>query len=167
MRGLYRNDMKRIYHQFPHKPELERKYNFRADLPYIVKTIARINDQFGTFITDSPDLKGRPVQAKRSISIEITDRSVNFYPLNEETIESVLKDVTNEGTIDFKVTLKYSFLDDKFERVPFKGDSFLVRTQLDSGILTMNVHHIDGMGRTESGRIADTIVDQIIKNAPK
>jgi hypothetical protein len=31
----------------------------------------------------------------------------------------------------------------------------------------LNVHHIDGMGRTESGRIADTIVDEIIKNAPK
>ncbi len=159
--------MKRIYHQFPPKPELERKYNFRADLPYIVRTIAAINGQFGTFITDSPDLKGRPVQAKRSISIDITDRSVNFNPLNEDTIESVLKDVKTEGTIDFRVTLKYSFLDDKFDRVPFKGDSFLVRTRLESGILTMNVHHIDGLGRTESGRIADTIVDEIIKNAPK
>ena len=159
--------MKRIYHQFPLQPELERKYNFRADLPYIVRTIAAINGQFGTFVTDSPDLKGRPVQAKRSITIEITDRTVNFLPLNEDTIESVLKDVKTEGTIDFRVTLKYSFLDDKFDRVPFKGDSFLVRIRLDTGILTMNVHHIDGMGRTDSGRIADTIVDQIIKNAPK
>jgi len=167
MRGLYRNNMKRIYHHFPPKPELERKYNFREALPYIVRTIAAINGQFGTFITDSPDLKGRPVQAKRSISIEITDRSVNFFPLNKDTVGSVLTDVKNEGTIDFKVTLKYSFLDDKFDRVPFKGDSFLVRTRLETGILTMNVHHIDGMGRTECGRIADTIVDEIIKNAPK
>ncbi len=159
--------MKRIYHQFPQKPELERKYNFRADLPYIVRTIAGMNGQFGNFITDSPDLKGRPIQAKRSINIEITDRSVNFYPLNDETVDSVLGDVKNEGTIDFKVILKYSFLDGNFERVPFKGDSFLVRTRLDSGVLTMNVHHIDGMGRTESGRIADTIIDEIIKNAPR
>ncbi len=159
--------MKRIYHQFPQKPELERKYNFRADLPYIVRTIAAINGQFGTFITDSPDLKGRPVQAKRSINVEVTDNSVNFYPLNDSTVESVLKDVKNEGTVDFRVTLKYSFLDNKFDRVPFKGDSFLVRARLDGGILTMNVHHIDGMGRTECGRIADTIVDEIIKNAPK
>lgn len=159
--------MKRTYHQFPQKPELERKYNFKADLHYIVRTIAGIDGQFGEFITDSPDLKGRPIQAKRSMNIEITDRSVNFYPLNDDTVESILGDVKNEGTIDFKVTLKYSFLDDKFDRVPFKGDSFLVRTRLDSGILTMNVHHIDGMGRTECGRIADTIVDEIIKNAPK
>lgn len=126
-----------------------------------------MNGKFGEFITDSPDLKGRPIQAKRSMNIEITDRSVNFYPLNDDTVESILGDVKNEGTIDFKVTLKYSFLDDKFNRVPLKGDSFLVRTRLDSGILTMNVHHIDGMGRTECGRIADTIVDEIIKNAPK
>ncbi len=167
MPGLYRNNMKRIYHQFPHKPELERKYNFQSDLPFIVRSMAGMNGQFGTFITDSPDMKLRPVQAKRSISIEITDRTVNFSSLNKDTIESVLRDVTNEGTIDFRVTLKYSFLDDKFDRVPFKGDSFLVRTSLDSGILKMNVHHIDGMGRTESGRIADTIVNEIIKNAPK
>lgn len=159
--------MRRTFHQFPHKPELERKYNFKSDLPYIVRTMAGMDGQFGTFITDSPDLKGRPIQAKRSIGIEITDKSVNFYPLNDSTIESVLKDVTNEGTVDFKVTLKYSFLDDKFDRVPFKGDSFLVRTRLDSGILTLNVHHIDGMGRTDCGRIADTIVDEIIKTASK
>ncbi len=159
--------MRRIYHQFPQKPELERKYNFRADLSYIVRTVAGMNGQFGNFITDSPDLKGRPIQAKRSINIEITDRSVNFYPLNNETVDSVIGDVKNEGTIDFKVTLKYSFLDGNFDRVPFKGDSFLVRTKLDSGVLTMNVHHIDGMGRTESGRIADTIIDEIIKNAPR
>jgi hypothetical protein len=159
--------MKRTYHQFPQKPELERKYNFKLDLHYIVRTIAGMNGQFGEFITDSPDLKGRPIHAKRSIHIEITDRSVNFYPLNDDTVESILSDVKNEGTIDFKVTLKYSFLDDKFDRVPFKGDSFLVRTRLDSGILMLNVHRIDGMGRTESGRIADTIVDEIMKNAPK
>jgi hypothetical protein len=159
--------MKRTYHQFPWKPELERKYNFKAGLPYIVRTIAGMNGQFGTFITDSPDLKGRPIQAKRSINIEITDRSVDFYPLNNDTVESVLLDVKNEGTVDFKVILNYSFLDNNFDRVPFKGDSFLVRTHLDSGILTMNVHHIDGMGRTECGRIADTIIDEIIKNAPK
>ncbi len=159
--------MKRTYHQFPPKPELERKYNFKADLPYIVRTIAGMDGQFGTFITDSPDMKGRPIHAKRSINIEVTDKSVNFYPLNNDTVESVLADVNSEGTVDFRVILKYSFLDDKFDRVPFKGDSFLVRARLDSGILTMNVHRIDGMGRTESGRIADTIVDEIIKNVPK
>ncbi|MCX9012623.1 MAG: hypothetical protein OIN66_16080 [Candidatus Methanoperedens sp.] len=158
--------MKRTYHEFPQKPEFERKYNFRADLPYIVKTLAGMDGKFGTFITDSPDLKGRPIKAKRSINIDITDRSVNFSPLNDDTLGSVLGEVKAEGTIDFRVTLKYSFLDEKFDRVPFKGDSYIVRAQLENGILTMKVHHIDGMGRTDCERIADTIVDEIKRNSP-
>ncbi len=158
--------MKRTYHEFPQKPEFERKYNFRADLPYIVKTLAEMDNQFGTFITDSPDLKGRTIKAKRSINVEITDRSVNFYPLNKDSLADVLQDVKNEGTIDFRIALKYSFLDEKFDRVPFKGDSYLVRTQLENGVLTMRIHHIEGMGRTECAKIADTIVDEIKRRAP-
>ncbi len=158
--------MKRTYHEFPQKPEFERKYNFRADLPYIVRTLAEMDNQFGTFITDSPDLKGRTIKAKRSINVEITDKSVNFYPLNKDSLQDVLKDVKAEGTIDFRIALKYSFLDEKFDRVPFKGDSYLVRTQLEGGVLTMKIHHIEGMGRTECARIADTIVDEIKRHAP-
>ena len=158
--------MKRTYHEFPQKPEFERKYNFRADLPYIVRTLAEMDNQFGTFVTDSPDLKGRTIKAKRSINVEITDKSVNFYPLNKDSLQDVLKDVKAEGTIDFRIALKYSFLDEKFDRVPFKGDSYLVRTQLENGVLTMRIHHIEGMGRTECAKIADTIVDEIKRHAP-
>ncbi len=158
--------MKRMYHQFPKEPEFERKYNFRADLPYIVKVMAGMDGQFGNFITDGPDRKATPIKAKRSISIEITDKSIDFYPLNKNTLNSVLKDITEEGIIDFKVNLKYSFLDEKFERIPFKGDSFLVRADLENGILTMKLHRIEGMGRTECERVADTIVEEITRNAP-
>ncbi len=158
--------MRRTYHRFPQKPELERKYNFKEDLPYIVKTIAGMDGQSGAFITDSPDMRIRPIRAKRSISIEIANRSVHFYPLNKYTLEHVLGDIDTEGTIDFRLNLKYSFLDENYDRVPFKGDSYLVRAQLENCILTMQVHHIEGMGRTECGRIADTIVDEIIRNAP-
>jgi hypothetical protein len=158
--------MKRTYHEFPQKPEFERKYNFRADLPYIVRTLAEMDNQFGTFITDSPDLKGRTIKAKRSINVDITDRSVNFYQLNKDSLADVLQDIKNEGTIDFRISLKYSFLDEKFDRVPFKGDSYLVRTQLENGVLTMKIHHIEGMGRTECAKIADTIVDEIKRHAP-
>ncbi len=158
--------MKRMYHQFPKEPEFQRKYNFQADLPYIVKILAGMDGQFGTFVTDGPDRKATPIQAKRSINIEITDKSIDFYPLNKNNLGSVLKDVSTEGIIDFRVNLKYSFLDEKFDRVAFKGDSYLVRTELENGVLTMKVHHIDGMGRTDSERIADTIVDEITRNAP-
>jgi hypothetical protein len=125
-----------------------------------------MDNQFGTFVTDSPDLKGRTIKAKRSINVEITDRSVNFYPLNKDSLQDVLKDVKTEGTVDFRIALKYSFLDEKFDRVPFKGDSYLVRTQLENGVLTMRIHHIEGMGRTECAKIADTIVDEIKRHAP-
>ncbi|MDP2766035.1 MAG: hypothetical protein Q8O41_01070 [Candidatus Methanoperedens sp.] len=158
--------MRRIYHQFPKEPEFERKYNFRADFPYLVKIMAGMDGQFGNFITDGPDRKATPIKAKRSIGIEITDKSIDFIPLNKNTLDSVLKDVTGEGIIDFRVNLNYSFLDEKFDRIPFKGDSFLVRTDLENGVLTMKVHHIDGMGRTDCERIADTIVDEIVRNAP-
>ncbi len=159
--------MKRMYHQFPKEPDFERKYNFKADLPYIVKVMAGMDGQFGTFITDGPDRKATPVKAKRSINVEITDKSIDFYPLNKHTLNSVLRDITEEGVIDFKVNLRYSFLDEKFERVPFKGDSFLVRADLENGILTMKLHHIEGLGRTECEKVADTIVEEITRNAPK
>ncbi len=158
--------MKRMYHQFPKESEFERKYNFKADLPYIVKTMAGMDGQFGNFITDGPDRKATPIQAKRSINIEITDKNIDFYPLNKNNLGSVLKDVSAEGIIDFRVNLKYSFLDQKYDRIPFKGDTYLVRIDLENGILTMKVHHIDGMGRTACERIADTIVEEIVRNAP-
>lgn len=157
--------MKRTYHRFPQKPEFVQKYNFKADLPYIVKVMAGMDGQFGTFITDTPDLKGRPITAKRTINIEITDKRTDFIPLDKYSLDSVLADVDNEGTIDFRIILKYSFLDKKYDRVPFKGDSFLVRTSFENGVLSMMVHHIEGMGRTECARIADTVVEEIRRNA--
>ena len=159
--------MRRIYHHFPSTPEFEQKYNFKADLPYIVRTMAEMDGKFGTFITDSPDLKGKPIKAKRDIKVEITDRSVEFYPLNKNNVDSVLGgDIKQEGTVDFRVSLKYSFLDSKYDRIPFKGDSFIVRANFENSILTIKVNRIDGMGRTDASRIAETIVDEIVKNAP-
>jgi hypothetical protein len=159
--------MKRIYHHFPQTPEFEKKYNFKADLPYFVRTMAEMDGKFGEFITDSPDLKGKTIKAKRDIKVEITDNSVEFYPLNKDNVDSVLgRDIKQEGTVDFRVSLKYSFLDSKYDRIPFKGDSFIVRAKLEKGILTIKVNHIDGLGRTDAARIAETIVDEIVRNAP-
>ncbi len=158
--------MKRIYHHFPLKPDFEQQYHFHADLPYIVRTMAEMDGKFGTFVTNSPDLKGKSIKAKRDIKVDITDKSVEFYPLNKDTVDSVLGDIKQEGTIDFRVALKYSFLDAKYDRIPFKGDSFIVRANLENSILTIKVQHMDGMGRTESSRIAETIIDEIMRNAP-
>ena len=158
--------MKHTYHQFPQKPDFEQKFKFAADLPYIVRVMAGMDGQSGTFITDAPDLKGRTIKAKRAIKIDIVDKSTDFYSLNKDNVGAILHGLDSEGTVDFRVNLRYTYLDIKYDRVPFKGDSYLVRTNLQNGVLTMKVHHIDGMGRTESGRIADTIVEEIKRNAP-
>jgi hypothetical protein len=157
--------MRRTYHLFPQNPEFERKFRFEADLPFLVRTMAGLDGQFGTFVTDGPDRKATPIQAKRSIGVEITDKSVDFVPLNKHTIDSVLRDVTPEGEIDFKLNLRYSVLDAKYNRVAFKGDTYLVRTNLDNGVLTMKIHLTDGQARTDPERIADTIVEEIKRKA--
>jgi hypothetical protein len=157
--------MRRTFHLYPHDPEFERKFRFEEYLPFLVRIMSGMNGQSGEFITDGPDRKATPIKAKRSIEIEITDRSVDFLPLNKNTLDSVLKDITPEGTIDFRVILRYSVLDSNYNRIGFKGDTYLVRTNLDKGVLTMNIHLTDGLGRTDCERIADTIVEEIKRNA--
>ncbi len=157
--------MRRTYHLFPQKPEFERKFRFESDLPFLVSTMAGLDGQFGTFITDGPDRKATPIQAKRSIEVEIAQKSVDFVPLNKNTLDSVLGDISSEGIIDFRINLKYSVLDANYNRVAFKGDTYLVRTNLDKGVLTMNINLMDGLGRTDCERIADTIVEEIKRKA--
>jgi hypothetical protein len=157
--------MRRTYHLFPQNPEFESKFKFEADLPFLVRTIAGLDGQFGTFITDGPDRKATPIEAKRSIEVEIAEKSVDFVPLNKNTLDSVLRDVSPVGTIDFKINLRYSVLDANYNRVAFKGDTYLVRTNLDKGVLTMNINLIDGLARTDCKRIADTIVEEIKRKA--
>jgi hypothetical protein len=157
--------MKRMYHLYPRDPEFERKFRFAEKLPFLVRIMAGLNGQSGEFITDGPDRKAIPIKAKRSIAVEITDRSVDFVPLDKNTLDKVLRDVTPEGTIDFKVILQYSVLDSNYNRVAFKGDTYMVRTDLDNGVLTMKIHLTDGLGRTDCERIADTIVEEIKRNA--
>lgn len=154
--------MRRAYHLFPQKTEFERKYRFDADLPFLVTIMASLDGQFGMFVTNSPDRKATPIQAKRSIEVEIADKGIDFVPLNKDTLDSELRDITTEGTIDFKISLKYSVLDSNYNRVAFKGDTYLVRTKLEKGVLTMNIHLIDGQARTDCERIADTI-EEVIK----
>lgn len=158
---------KRVYHYFPQQVDFEQKYNYRGDLPYLVRTLAGMDEKFGMFITDSADSKGKPIKAKRKIGVEIADKKVDFVPLNSKTLDSIMGDIESSGILDFRVTLKYSYLDEKYDRVPFKGDVYLVRSDLSNGILKLSVHHIDGLGRTECSRIADTIVDELQRNAAR
>lgn len=158
---MIHEDMRRTYHLFPQKTEFERKYRFEADLPFLVSIMATLDGQFGMFVTDGPDRKATPIKAKRSIEVEIAEKSIDFVPLSKNTPESKLSDITPEGIIDFKINLKYSVLDSSYNRVAFKGDTYLLRTNLENGVLTMNIQLIDGQARTDCERIADTIVEVI------
>ncbi len=82
-------------------------------------------------------------------------------------MDAILPDIEAEGTIDFRIKLSYAALDHKYTRVPIKGDSYLVRTSLENGVLKMLINNTEGMGRTDCERIADTIVEEIKRHAPQ
>jgi len=73
----------------------------------------------------------------------------------------VLDSLEKEGIIDFRVNLRYSYLDGKYNRVPFKGDVYLVRSIIENELLVLQIIHMDGPMRTECGRLADTIIDEL------
>ncbi|MBN2489166.1 MAG: hypothetical protein JXA98_09065 [Methanosarcinaceae archaeon] len=153
---------KRIYHRFPHREvEFEQKYRYTSDLPFFVKVMANMDGKFGMFVTESVTQKGHRIQAKREISVDIVTNGVDFAPLNYENVDSILDTIEPEGIIDFRVSLKYSYLDGKYNRVPFRGDTYLVRAVLEGDILALQVNNLEGPGRTECGRVADTIIDEI------
>ena len=153
---------KRIYHRFPHREvEFEQKYRYISDLPFLVKVMANMNGKFGMFVTESVTQIGHRIQAKREISVDIVTNGVDFAPLCYENLDSILDTIEPEGIIDFRVSLKYSYLDEKYNRVPFRGDTYLVRAILEGDILALQISILEGSGRTECGRVADTIFDEI------
>lgn len=149
---------KRIYRKFPYAIEFEQRYQYHSNLSYLVKIMAEMNGKFGMFPVSVND---NVIQAKREISVEIIGNGVDFEPLNNNTLPSIINTITTEGIVDFKINLIYSFLNEKYNRVPFKGDTFLVRASLEKSILLLQIHRINGFGRTEISRLADTIVEEI------
>ena len=91
----------------------------------------------------------------------IVENNLDFAHLTLDNVEGHLDGIESDGTLDFKVSLKYSYLDGKYNRVPFAGDDYLVRAHLDGDLLTLKVHLDAGQGRTECGRVADTIVEEL------
>ena len=153
---------KRIYHSFPHREiQFEQKYRYYSDLSFIVKVMANLDGKFGMFVTESIAKKGHRMQAKREIGVEIMTNGVDFAPLNYENVDEIIDTIEPEGIIDFRITLKYSYLDGKYNRVPFKGDIYLVRIIFEGDISTIQIKQIDGPCRTECGRVADTIVEEL------
>jgi hypothetical protein len=123
--------------------------------------MANMDGKFGMFVTESVTKRGHRIQAKREISVEIVYNGIDFSPLNYDSVEDVLDTLETEGIVDFRIHLRYSYLDGKYNRVPFRGDIYLVRAILEHELLVLQINHIDGPKRTECGRVADTIIDEL------
>ncbi|MEZ5334968.1 MAG: hypothetical protein R2741_06915 [Methanolobus sp.] len=123
--------------------------------------MANMDGKFGMFVTESVTQRGHRIQAKREISVEVVTNGVDFSPLSYDTVEGVLETLEPEGIMDFRIHLRYSYLDGKYNRVPFRGDIYLARAIVESELLVLQINHIDGPKRTECGRVADTIIDEL------
>ena len=157
---------KRKYHQFPlHNIDFTQKYSFWADLPYLVKTFTGMNNKSGSFKLIGN--KGETLDTKRNIAIDIAQANVDFVPLTNQNLENIMLNISQNGTIDFRFRILYSHLDKNYAKIATRGDTFLVRSELTDGILTLKVHLDEGPGHTTCNEIADTIVDEIDRSNKK
>ena len=157
---------KRKYHNFPlHDVDFTQKYSFWADLPYLVETFAGMNNKSGSFKLIGNE--GKTLDIKRNIAIDITESNVDFVQLTNQNRKNIMLKIDQNGTIDFRFRILYSHLNKKYNRIATRGDTFLVRSELADGILTLKVHMADGPGHTTCNEIADTIVDEIDRNNKK
>ncbi len=153
---------KRIYYRFPERDvHFEQKYRYYEDLPYLVRTMAGLDGRHEMFTTESPDRRGHTVKAKREIAAYIVENNLDFARLSPASVDAVLVGIESGGTLDFKISLKYSRLDEKYKMIAFAGDDYLVRMNLDGDLLTLTVHLGSGPGRTEYRQVAGTIVDAL------
>lgn len=149
-----------LYHRFPNRPpDFEQRYRYRSDLAHLLRVMASLNKKFGLFEVELP--RGGLGKAKREFSIGIAERGIDFSPLLREKAESIAESLKGDGIIDFKLDLKYSYLASGYLGMPFKGDTFLLRANLQGDVLTLIVNHIDGPGKTSSAEVANTIVEEI------
>jgi hypothetical protein len=157
---------KRKYHHFPlHNVDFSQKYSFWADLPYLVKTFAGMNNKSGSFKLIGN--KGETLNTKRNIAVDIAEANVDFASLTNQSLENIMLNINQNGTLDFRFRILYSHLDKNYLKVATRGDTFLVRSELTDGILTLKVHLEDGPGHTTCKEIANTIVDEIDRGNKK
>ncbi len=153
---------KRIYYHFPQGDvSFEQKYRYYEDLPYLVRTMAGLDGRREMFTTESSDRRGHTVKAKREINVYIVENNLDFAHLSPASVDTVLGGIESGGMLDFKISLKYSRLDEKYKMVAFTGDDYLVRMHLDGDLLTLVVHPGSGPGRTECRQVASGIVEAL------
>ncbi|MCD1295121.1 hypothetical protein CUJ83_08935 [Methanocella sp. CWC-04] len=156
--------MSRVYYHFPREIDFERHYGFNADMRYLMKVMASIHGGSGSmeFETVAPNVNVhvRTVKARRDVVVEVTEKKIDFIPLTQENLTRVLPTLEQDGTVDYRVTVRYSYYDENFQKMTLKSDVFLVRTILGDD-LTIQVKLVDGHGRTLPEEIANTIETQL------
>jgi hypothetical protein len=108
--------------------------------------------------TAGPNVKRNPdqVKARRDLTIDITDKRLDFLPLNAVNTDNVLPTIPEKGTIDFRVTVGYTYMDKNYDKMSLVDDVFLVRATLN-GDLMLQIASVHGQGRTVAEEVADTI----------
>lgn len=156
--------MDRVYYHFPQEVDFERRYGFNGDMSFIIKVMASMHGKSGhmEFDTEGPNVKRNvdKVKAKRDLVVDITDRKLDFIPLTPQNVSTVLSNLPERGTVDFRITVRYTYFDKNFDKMSLVNDIFLVRTTLN-GDLTLQVVNTHGQGRTLPEEIANTIETQM------
>ena len=156
--------MDRVYYEFPRRVDFERQYGFKGDMKYLTKVMSSIHGKSGAmeFNTQGPNVKMNvdSVNARREVMVEVVKGKVDFVKLTPDNTQKELSSIPQNGTVDFRVTVMYSYFDKNFNRLPLPSDIFLVRSILNTD-LTLQVTSIGGQGRTLPEEIANTIETQL------
>src|SRR5208337_2051475 len=131
--------MDRVNYHFPQKIDFERHYGYNGDMKYLVKVMASMYGKGGRmeFDTAGPNVKRNPdeVKARRDLLVDITDQRVDFVPLNESNTSGIIPLIPEKGTVDFRVTVRYTYFDKDFDKMSLADDVFMVRAKLNGDLL--------------------------------
>ena len=156
--------MDRIYYRFPQKIDFERQYGFNGDLKYLARVMASMYGKSGHMEIDTvgPNVKRNPdsIKARRDIKVDIVHDKLDFAPLSEITLPKELPAIPSDGTVDFRVTVGYTYMDRNYDKMSLVDDVFLVRAVMASE-LTLQIAQTHGQGRTLPEEVANTIETQM------
>lgn len=152
--------MDRIYYRFPQQIDFERHYGFNGDLKYLARVIASMYGKSGHMEMDTtgPNVKRNPdtVKARRDIKVDIVENRLDFAPLSHDTLQKQLPTIPPNGTVDFRFTVGYTYMDKNYDKMSLVDDVFLVRAVMDKD-LTLQIAQTHGQGRTVPEEVANTI----------
>ncbi len=152
--------MDRIYYRFPQKIDFERRYGFNGDLKYLSRVMASMYGKSGAMEIDTvgPNVKRHPdpIKARRDIKVDIVQNRLDFVPLSQATLPKELPTIPPTGTVDYRFTVGYTYMDKNYDKMSLIDDVFMVRAIM-SDDLTLQIAQTHGQGRTIPEEVANTI----------